>query len=59
MTFDPVELVRPDEFPSPDGKTCVDVALGSMVVRLPPLSTETTGRADDVAGAEVIVAEVV
>lgn len=43
------------ELPSPVADGLRDVPVGKIVVKTPPLSTDTTGRFDDVERADSIV----
>ena len=49
------ELEPEVELPSPVADALRDVPVGKIVVKTPPLSTDTTGRIDDVERADSIV----
>ena len=50
-----VELEPEVELPSPVADGLRDVPVGMIVVKAPPLSTDTTGIFDDVERADIIV----
>ncbi len=50
-----VELEPEVELPSPVADGLRDVPVGMIVVKTPPLSTDTTGLFDDVDTADIVV----